>query len=853
MRLFAWTALILVLLAFSQNTRAGNSGLNVIVVVNQHSTNSVQLGNDYCERRGVPPQNLFRMTGWTNNSVFWSTTDFKNLLLDPLLAMISQRGLTNQAQVVLLSMDIPYSVFDGTDANGTTSSLFYGFKTNTAPPLPCFPGSCALPDAASNSYAFSEMPFAEAPPNTATTNSFLAMMLTASNLNSARVILNRGVASDSTFPTQTVYLAKTSDPARSVRSLEFDNALLATRVRDDSSLVWLNSNSTSFTNALGLLTGLANYSLPVNAFVAGAMADSLTSFGGTIFENHGQTVLLAFLAAGASGSYGTVTEPCAYTEKFPDPMDYFFQHRGFCLAESYYQSLRHPYQGLLAGEPLSAPFARPGAGDWSSLTNNAVLSGQVILNPSFAAAATNLPLAKVDLFLDGSFLQTMTNLLPTAGNLLSVTLNGFTVTNTVPTNSTLSSAITNLAAALNAQTNSTQVLALPFGDRLDLQSLNPANPGSNVTLSADSALGSGAQLTAFLEAARPTFVDTAATGYATVLITNTTTVGDWLELDFVKTNGTLVSIAVTNTSTNTTVTTLVLSLALAVNADPDLQGADGLFVSDFSDDTFCGFVGAQFTMTARSPGFAAAEIQFALTASTNLAVFPAGTNRLEDNLNDLRPRNHLYLSSGATTLPVSHAFDTTQFADGFHQLTAVACEGTSVRTQTRVSRTVRLQNTPLTATFASLYPGANITLDVPLQFAVTASATNISRIELFSTGGSVGVISNQSSVVMTAPSALLGLGLHPFYAVVTDTIGRRYQTETIPIRMVLPFKLNLMPAPTALTWQATPGLSYDIFSATNVAAPFQFAGSFTATSGVAQWPIANTNISPVFYRVRYTP
>jgi hypothetical protein len=43
---------------------AGGSGFNIIVVVNQKSTNSVQLGNAYCEQRGVPPQNLFRMTNW---------------------------------------------------------------------------------------------------------------------------------------------------------------------------------------------------------------------------------------------------------------------------------------------------------------------------------------------------------------------------------------------------------------------------------------------------------------------------------------------------------------------------------------------------------------------------------------------------------------------------------------------------------------------------------------------------------------------------------------------------------------------------------------------------------------------
>ncbi len=857
MRLFAWLALTTLLLICVQNSRAGDSGLNVIVVVNQNSTNSVQLGNDYCELRGVPPQNVFRMTGWTNNgdfyNVFWFTTDFQTLLLNPLLAMISQRGLTNQAKVILLSMDIPYSTFDGVDANSTTSCLFYGFKTNDAPPLPCLPGSCALPDSTSNSFAFSEMSFADAPPNNAATNSFLAMMLTASNLNSAKLILSRGVASDSTFPTQTVYLTKTSDFARNVRSVEFDNALLATRVRGDSSLVWLNTDSTSFTNALGLMTGLANYSLPVNAFVAGAMADSLTSFSGGIFEDHGQTVVLAFLAAGASGTYGTVTEPCSYTQKFPDPMDYFFQHRGFCLAESYYQSLRNPYQGLLAGEPLSAPFANPGAGNWNSLTNNAVLSGQVILNPSFSEAATNLPLSRVDLFVDGTFVKAMTNLPPSPGNVLSVTLNGTTITNTVLTNATLASAITNLAAALNAQTNLTQVLALPFGDRLDLQSINAANAGSNVTFNASTAIGSAPRLTSFLSTVRPDFLDSSATGYATVLITNNTSVGDWLEIDFVKTNGTLVSIAVTNTSTNTTIGSLVLSLALAINANPSLQSTDGLVVTSFSDDTFCGFVGAEFTMNARSPGFAAAEIQYTLTASTNLAVFPSSPSRLEDNINDLRSRNHLYLSSGAASLPVSYAFDTTQFADGFHQLTAVAYEGTSVRTQTRVSRTVRIQNTPLTATFTAQIPGTNTTLDVPLRFAVAASAANISRVELFSTGGSVGVVSNQFSVIITAPSAMLGLGLHPFYAVVTDTLGRRYQTQTIGIRLVPSFKLSITASPLALSWPAVPGQSYDILSTTNLATTLQLVGSVTATNALAQWPISSTNLSPAFYRVRFSP
>lgn len=857
MRLFSRLLSALAAAFAAGNLWAGGSGLNVIVVVNQNSTNSVELGNDYCEQRGVPPQNFFRMTGWTNGAVEWTTNDFETYLGNPLLAMLACRGLTNQAEFVLLSMDIPYTVTDGDSYNSTTSTLFYGFKTNTAPPMPqCLPRTCSLPDVSSNSYAFSELPFLQAQPNTAPTNSFLTMMLTDSNLDGADLILTRGVASDSTFPTQTVYLAKTSDPARNVRFVEFDNAIFESRVQGDYLLVWIDTDSTSFTNLLGLLTGLAGFSLPANAFVPGALADTLTSYGGVIFANSdGQTTLLAFLDAGAVGSYGTVKEPCNYPQKFPNPLDYFYQNRGFCLAEAYYQSLQNPYQGLLVGEPLSAPFARPGTADWSSLTNGTVLSGHAGLNLAFSAAATNLPLAEVDLFLDGTYLQTVTNLLPAAGNLLSATLNGFTVGYTVPTNATVASVATGLAAALNAQSNSTRVQAYAVGDRLELQSLDVAVPGSNVTLTAGATLGSAAKLTALLTPARPTFLDTTATGYLGILASNAPVVGDWLQFSFTKTNGTEVTVGVTNTAPGTTIATLVQNLLDLVNANPALQSADGVLAGDFADDTsaFCGIVAAQLTLYARSPGWPASQIQVSLTASTNLLALPSGTYLLQDNLNDLPPRDHLYVSSGATSLPASFVLDTTLFPDGFHQLTAVACEGTSVRTQTRITRAVQIQNTGLTATLTPLLAGTNASLDMPLQFTVLASATNISRIELFSTGGSVGVSSNQARVTFTVPSATLGLGLHPFYALVTDITGNRYQTQTVWIRLIPPLLLSISNLPLTLSWSAIPGQGYDILATTNLSNPFQEVTSLVTSNTVIQWPIPAPATTGSFYRVRMSP
>jgi len=829
---------------------AGGSGLNVIVVVNQNSTNSVQLGNDYCEQRGVPPQNVLRMTNWTGGNISWSTNDFQNDLLNPLLALVNSRSLANQAEFVVLSMDIPYRVSDGSSDNGTTAALFYGFKTNTT--FVGGPNSCSLPDNTSNSYAYSELPFNLARPNTATTNSFLAMMLTDTNLAAAERVLSRGVASDFSYPTQTVYLAKTSDTARNVRYVEFDNSVFENQVAGNNAVIRTNTDSTAFMNTFGLQTGLGNYAFYTNAFEPGSLGDTLTSYAGQLFENSGQTPILTFLEAGAAGSYGTVVEPCNYTQKFPDPVDYFYQLRGFALGEAYYQSVLNPFQGVFVGEPLAAPFAHPGSAGWSSLTNGTVLSSTVALSPNFTAANTNLPLAQVDLFVDGTYFQTITNILPAAGNVLSATLNGNTINYTVPANATLASVASGLAGALNAQSGVTKVMAYPAGDRIELQSLAVTVPGTNVTVSVGSAIGSASALTTHLTPARPTFLDSVALGYQVVTILNAPSVGDWLQVTFVKTNGTTITLGVTNQVSGATIGALSQSLVNLVNGTVALQSVDGLLVSDFFDYDPYSEAAAQFYVYARTPGLPASQIMATWSCSADIQIYPTNANPLADNAGDLRPRNHLYVSSGTNSLTVSGAFDTTQITDGYHQLTAVAYEGTSVATQTRVTRNVLVQNTSLSATFAALPAGSNATLGQSIQFTVTANTPNVSKIELFSTGGSLGVVSNLSTAVFAVSTTYLGLGLHPFYAVVTDLGGHHYQTATLMYRVVPVISLALTNSPPVLVWSAVPGSLYYLQSTTNLLTSFQTVATVTATNALMQWPISTTNRA-TFYRIQLGP
>jgi hypothetical protein len=120
------------------------------------------------------------------------------------------------------------------------------------------------------------------------------------------------------------------------------------------------------------------------SYVPGAMADNLTSFSGYLFESVGHTTAMDFINKGATASYGTIIEPCAYPDKFPVAQNYFFQSRGFSIGECYYQSVTNPYQGIMVGEPLAAPFASPVTGSWTGLPDGAVLAGTTNLSDRFS-------------------------------------------------------------------------------------------------------------------------------------------------------------------------------------------------------------------------------------------------------------------------------------------------------------------------------------------------------------------------------------------------------------------------------------------------------------------------------------
>lgn len=191
-----------------------------------------------------------------------------------------------------------------------------------------------------------------------------SMLLAARNEDQARRLIERGRAADGTAPPGTIYLLSTSDRARNSRAGGYGDVQrligpsLAVRVLEADRLLGAR-------DVLGLFTGTARVEgIGSNTYRPGAVADHLTSFGGQLGagpSQAGQMSALRWLEAGATGSYGTVVEPCNFPAKFANPLLLLaYYRRGDTLIEAYWRSVAMPGQGVFIGEPLARPWPRRG-------------------------------------------------------------------------------------------------------------------------------------------------------------------------------------------------------------------------------------------------------------------------------------------------------------------------------------------------------------------------------------------------------------------------------------------------------------------------------------------------------------
>lgn len=192
-----------------------------------------------------------------------------------------------------------------------------------------------------------------------------AMLLAARSVEEARALIDRGVAADRTLgragsPPVEVLLLRSDDASRNVRAALFPASGQIEGLHVTITQARLDERITQPGEVVQLQTGVARLpDLSALHFVPGALADHLTSAGGRLGEAGSQSDALEWIAAGATASYGTVSEPCNHLQKFPHPQVLLLHYlQGASAIEAYWRSVAWPAQGVFVGEPLAAPFAR---------------------------------------------------------------------------------------------------------------------------------------------------------------------------------------------------------------------------------------------------------------------------------------------------------------------------------------------------------------------------------------------------------------------------------------------------------------------------------------------------------------
>ena len=316
-------------------SQSGIDHTSVAVIINAADPLSVAVGEYYVRERRIPPPNVIRVS-FAPGATDMSVGEFRRVKADV------DAATPGTVQAYALAWTAPYRV----GCMSITSAFAFGYDRS-------FCGSGCMPTRLST-YFDSPTRF----PNF-DLHMRPAMMLAGRAFSEVKALIDRGVASDGTYPRGTAYLLLTTDKARDSRVLTYPMVgsagagLIEIEILKQDSL-------THRKDVMFYFIGLATVAgLETLHFPPGAIADHLTSFGGMLTDSS-QMSALSWLEAGATGSYGTVVEPCNFPQKFADPAIVIRRYiGGETLIEAYWKSVAWPGQGVFIGEPLAAPY-RPG-------------------------------------------------------------------------------------------------------------------------------------------------------------------------------------------------------------------------------------------------------------------------------------------------------------------------------------------------------------------------------------------------------------------------------------------------------------------------------------------------------------
>ena len=303
------------------------------IVINDAEPNSIEVGEYYRQAHAIPAANVVHVH---------IPNRPRKLSMDQ-FAQLKERidgQLKPGIQAVLMVWSAPYAV----ECNSITSAYTLGYDAGQCMKT-CNPGKASTYFNSNTGQPFSQLGMR------------LSMLLPIDYVDEAKAVVDRGKASGFAVPAASAYYLTTSEGARNSRAPFFPPAGVVRQRK----LTIKNMKADVLEGAQDVMvyqTGMAKVDkLDTLHFLPGALADHLTSFGGDL-QGTSQMSSQRWLEAGATASYGTVSEPCNYWQKFPNPTVLLRRYlSGMTALEAYWGSVSWPAQGLFIGDPLAAPYA----------------------------------------------------------------------------------------------------------------------------------------------------------------------------------------------------------------------------------------------------------------------------------------------------------------------------------------------------------------------------------------------------------------------------------------------------------------------------------------------------------------
>jgi hypothetical protein len=402
-------------------SRAGGSGENALLIVDPMNPESLYVANRYRELRDVPAVNVLYMDpGATSYAAFAASN------MPGFLGALARKGIADHVDFVVLlrgggfHVPAPGLVSDGCfPVTRFSATAGYTLAYRAADVLDGI-GSQSKNRFFESSwephYFDSSLRWLTGDPSTApgAKRYFIGALLGYTDANGntlAEVLamLERSAAADATHPGGTFYFMETADAARSEpRDGSYPTAvsqLFAAGGAGQHLFDWLPLGRH---DCLGIMTGFAVQDVDGAdlTLLPGSFADHLTSFAAT-FDDTSQTKMSRWIAKGASGTAGTVEEPCNYSGKFPSARLHVVYRKGLTLGEAWFRSLSfEPFQNLFVGDPLTRPWSWPPSVTAPDAPVGPV-GGTVWLTPLASATAPGADVARLELLVDGVLAQTI--------------------------------------------------------------------------------------------------------------------------------------------------------------------------------------------------------------------------------------------------------------------------------------------------------------------------------------------------------------------------------------------------------------------------------------------------------------